>query len=297
LGSISNWPDYTVRPSDGRSAEFISSTTIEDTLPKLAFILSSGRTGTKFLAEFLNANFDSVLALHEPEPSYRLRLYAHAYWAGRVSPRRMENILRRHRQRILRDVSADLYVESNPFISGFVDVLDALGSAPIVFHIVRDPREFVRSAFNHGSASGRKWLVSRLLPYWFPDVRPMLGGEPLTPFTAFAGQWALVNRKLAEGGKRHANYHLLRFEDIFDERHSGLHQLCMILGLPFPGPEAEIRPNQRINPGRQKRLGNWREWPRGWCEQLDRICSPLMRDYGYGEELEWQAKIGGTAPK
>jgi hypothetical protein len=264
-------------------------------LPKLAFILSSGRTGTKFLAEFLNANFETVLALHEPKPSYRLRLYAHAYWAGRVSPRRMAGVLRRHRGQTLREVDADLYVESNPFISGFIDVLDALGPAPIVFHIVRDPREFLRSAFNHGSASGRKWLVSRLLPYWFPDVRPALGDEPFTPFSAFAGQWALVNQKLSEGGERCADYHLLRFEDIFDEAHSGLHRLCAVLGLPFPGPEAALRPDRRINPGRLKRLGSWREWPRERCEILHRICGPLMAEYGYGGEAEWQEKIGEAA--
>ncbi len=265
-------------------------------MEQLVFILSTGRTGTKFLAEFLNSNYEDVVALHEPKPSYLLRIYSHAYLDGKVSSERMARLLRRKRRRLLQAVAANrLYVESNPFLVGFIDVLDSLTPEPIIIHIVRDPREFVRSAINHGSATGKKKLASTLIPCWFPNVRGVLDcdrQEKISPIARFAGQWVLVNRKLAQSGKRYPGYHLLRYEDIFDEHYSGLRQLCRILGLEFPdASESRVAPSQRINRSRLQQIGRWQNWTRAQCAELHRICTPLMQQYGYGHEADWLARV------
>lgn len=262
-------------------------------MTQTAFILSTGRTGTKFLAEYFSTNFDNVLALHEPKPSYLLRIYSNAHLSGHVSQQAMITLLRLMRRKRLHELSSDLYIEANPFITGFLDVLPRVWPDPTIIHIVRDPRTYVRSANNHGSYSGTKWLVAQIIPYWFLNIRKLLGIDAkLSPVGIFAGSWVLVNRWLYRTGSTLSNYHLIRFEDIFDDSFSGLRRLCRILGLKYPETAVRVPPTRKINPGRLRRLGPWREWPDAQCHELHRICSPLMQEYGYGKEAEWLARVG-----
>ncbi len=63
-------------------------------MSKTALILSSGRTGTQFLAHYLDANYDSVVARHEPPPARLLRFASHREFqnhpAGRLKLERRE---------------------------------------------------------------------------------------------------------------------------------------------------------------------------------------------------------------
>jgi len=258
-------------------------------MPNTALVLSSGRTGTKFLAEFFSANHPDVLAVHEPAPSYHLRMLANARLAGAASRGLLIAALRASRGGLERRRAGRTYIESNPFLFGFVEVFGAVFESPFIFHIVRDPREFVRSAINHGSATGRKWLTSSLVPYWFPNVRRLLHiDEALTPVGIFAGQWRLVNEFLSERGRDLPGYHLFKFEDIFDSDHSGLRRMCEILGLEYPDEGASASTANKVNAGKLKLMGNWQSWTPEQCRELDRVCGDLMRAYGYGDEPEWE---------
>src|SRR5688572_22563783 len=146
-------------------------------MTRMIFVLSTGRTGTKFLAEYFNKNYPSITALHEPKPSYLLRLFSNAYVDGRVSADQMVSIYHRQRRHILPAIATDQYMEATGYLYGFVDVLDHITPDPIILHILRDPREFVRSAHNHGSHSGRKLLATKLVPYWYPAVQKILGNR------------------------------------------------------------------------------------------------------------------------
>jgi hypothetical protein len=48
-----------------------------------AFIVSTGRTGTQFLAHYFEQNFAHVTARHEPKPSYLLCMASNAYAADK----------------------------------------------------------------------------------------------------------------------------------------------------------------------------------------------------------------------
>ncbi len=263
-------------------------------MPKTAFILSSGRTGTKFLAEFFSANYPGVLALHEPPPSYHLRMLANAYLSGSAPRWLMIAALRASRASVMRRRAGRTYVESNPFLFGFADVLGEVFATPFIFHIVRDPREFVRSAINHGSASGRKWLTSSLIPFWFPDVRRLLHTrEKLSPVGIFAGQWRLVNEFLSKRGPSLPGYHCLKFEEVFDAQNSGLRRMCELLELPYPGDGARLSGSEKVNVGKLDLIGRWPTWTSDQCRELSRGGGALMRDYGYGGEPEWERIVSG----
>lgn len=261
-------------------------------MPKTALILSSGRTGTQFLAHFFDANFAGVVARHEPPPARWLRLASHAHLRGSLSRERLRKILAWKRRRFDDALDADLYIESNPFLAGFSDVLGDVWDEPTIIHVVRDPREHARSSLNHGTSSGWKGQANRWLPFWYPDVRNILALDHRpTWLERAAGVWTIFNTRLRDAGPRTADYHCLRYEEIFDHSHSGLRELCRILGLDFPGEDAAVSPGQRINRSRLEALPPWREWSGEQCRALDRICSPLMGEFGYGNEPEWRAQV------
>jgi hypothetical protein len=163
----------------------------------------------------------------------------------------------------------------------------------VILHVVRDPREHARSALNHGTGRGLKAVANRLLPFWFPDVRRILELDHRPSWIeAAAGMWAIANRCLSDAAHRYADYHLLRYESIFDADHTGLRELCGFLSLPFRASGAPVAPTERVNVGRHDALPPWREWSVADCRALHAICSPQMQRFGYGDEPEWLARVG-----
>jgi len=260
----------------------------------VALVLSSGRTGTQFLARYFDANYEGVVARHEPPPSRSLRLVGHAYLAGAVSRETLAGFVRRKRRRALSAMTGTLYLEANPYLACTIDVLAEAWPEAVVIHLVRDPREHVRSAINNGFASGLKGFANRRVPFWYPDVARLLALDPSASDVArAAGQWALVNRRLRDQGRVHPAYHVLRYEDLFDEERSGLRALCEILGLDYCGDGAAVAPSERFNESRHQRCPAWREWTPSECRELHAICAELMHEWRYGREPEWQSRVAG----
>ncbi len=257
-------------------------------MKRIALIVSSGRTGTQFLARYFDANYENVVARHEPRPAYRVRLAANAHAAGALSRERLVRLLERKRRRTIDPVETELYVESNPFLWGAIDVFDEVFGCPTVVHVVRDPREQVRSSLGHGTARGWKGIANRWLPYWYPKVpgRPDAGDW----LGRAAGLWTVVNGRLSRVGVYCADYRVVSYEALFDPSHRGLRTLCGWLGLEFRESGA-VRPGERIGRAERQALPGWREWSDTQCAALDRIAGPLMAEYGYGTEPEWIRRV------
>ena len=259
-------------------------------MPRTVWIVSSGRTGTQFLARYFDANFAGVVARHEPPPRMRTRIVSNAYAQGACSRDRVVSLLRKKRQSI-DTLASDLYIESNPFLWGAIRVLDEVFESPMVVHVVRDPREQVRSSLNHGTSSGLKSIANRWLPHWYPST-PEAAGDWIE---RASGMWTAVNEFLREAGAACSSYRLVRYEDLFDEHHSGLRELCGWIGLEFRGAGAPVAPTQRINTGARRVLGGWGEWSDAQCAAVHRITGPLMAAYGYGVEPAWRSRVEAGA--
>ncbi len=268
-----------------------------DTERAVALVLSAGRTGTKFLAEYFDGNYPHVIARHEPKPSRSLRLASHAHMLGALSRDHLVALLRRKRLRHVDPLEAALYLECNPFLAGYADVIGEVWADPTIIHIVRDPREHVRSSLNHGTASGWKGLGNRFIPFWYPAVGKILNLEGLGPVGKAAGVWAVMNRRLRDASERYPRYCLIHYEKIFDADYSGLREICELLGLSYREADAPVSPKRRINAGQLDVIAHWRDWPAADCRELERVCQPLMAEYGYGDEPEWRAKLAPASPQ
>jgi hypothetical protein len=211
--------------------------------------------------------------------------------AGALSRGHLVALLRRKRRRYVDPLRAALYVECNPFLAGYADVIREVWEDPMILHIVRDPREHVRSSLNHGTASGWKGLGNRFIPFWYPDVAKILDLEGLSSIGMAAGVWAVMNRQLRDSSQHYRRYRLLHYEDLFDANYSGLREICELLGLAYREADVAVSPTQRINAGRLDVVADWRDWLPADCRELERVCGPLMAEYGYGDEPEWRAKL------
>jgi hypothetical protein len=257
----------------------------------VALVLSAGRTGTKFLAGYLDGNYPHVIARHEPKPSRLLRLASHAHMVGALPRGGLVSLLRRKRRRYVDPLESELYVECNPFLAGFADVIGDVWPDPTIIHMVRDPREHVRSSLNHGTASGWKGFGNRYIPYWYPAVEKILKLEGLGVIGKTAGVWTVMNRQLRDARHRYSRYCLVHYEKVFDANHTGLREICEWLGLDYLEADAPVSPKRRVNAGRLDVVGHWRDWSPADCLELERVCQPMMAEYGYGDEPEWRAKL------
>lgn len=250
---------------------------------KPVFILSTGRTGTNYLAKFFDSA-PNTTGVHEPKPSRRLKMWSNARLAEHVSDKQMADVIIKFRQNKIRSINDGYYIESNPFLVGFAPVLDKVFPNSHTVQVVRDPREYVRSAINHGATKGLKKLLNKHLPYWHLKIDPSYKiHDPVDPVQRFSIYWLCINEFLINACENKENYHLVKFEDLFGADKRNLEGLAKDMGV-----EVQNIDTTPANKSRYKVAESWHEWSREDCVILHRICSPLMQKLGYGKEPEWR---------
>ncbi len=258
-----------------------------DTETQPIFILSSGRTATQFMAKYFGS-FDNVTALHEPKPSRILRMWSMAYFEGKVSDEVMAQVLYAKRKKMLLAVNTPIYLESNPYLGGFSKALRQVFDDPVIIHVVRDPRDFVRSSMNHGNSFGIKLLFNKYVPFWYANIEKVLGIKQKLPIhQKAAGYWKIVNRSIETLNKNYKNYYLFRFEDIFDDKQTGLNKIADIIGV-----KKAAKPNARnktapTNESRHNVVAGWQDWNKAERKTINRLCQPYMKKFHYGTEKDW----------
>lgn len=246
---------------------------------KFVFIVSSGRTGTKAIAQHLSRCYPEVWAEHEPAPSWRLRMGTTRALMGKASCEQLRSMLARLRRKLVGSVTQGVYVESNPYLSGFVQVIGEVFQEARVVHVVRDPRSYVRSGVNFGAFAGLKKLAAEWWPNWFPKGE---GWPQMDGIERLAWFWNLVNSHLNRGeGIYGERYLRVKFEELFCAE--GLERLTDWIGLPRSRGIIEEAKRERVNASHGG-LPAWEQWPAADQEKVLRHCGPLMRVYGYLKE-------------
>ncbi len=270
------------------------------------FVLSTGRTGTVFLAGLLD-QVSSVISAHEPKPSRVLNAWTTAYLEDKVSDKFMAAVLANKRRR-LAATNKDIYIEMNNFIAGFAEAASEVFENASVIHIVRDPRDFITSLTNRGDDEGIRKFFNKYVPHWAYVPRGVKKRN-LDAFSRAAYRWVAINQCLSDWGKRNPDrYHFFKFEDILD--HKDPHKIDPVLeaiGLTkkqikelnyTPEPHYQKvkfslidRPIDASNTSSRQAMAKWRDWRDNDKKRVAEICGPLMKQYGYGGEPEWLAAL------
>jgi hypothetical protein len=187
------------------------------------FIVSTGRTGTRFFESFFNDNFPDVLCLHQPSPDGfdvgigKIR--------GKLDTEEVERYLRSSRGRIFSMLSkrkAKLYVESNPYFSLVIPELRAAFPKSRFVWIVRDPKAYVVSAYNKSPVGDNKMFFyaendhrARLAATDFPDDPWSKAWLGFGRFEKICWYWNKCNEILARDLDDANDMLLIKFEHLF----------------------------------------------------------------------------------
>jgi hypothetical protein len=249
----------------------------------ILFVVSTGRTGTTFLAQF--ASDQGAQGCHEPGPWW-LRHLSNAHASGHADHDRTVRLLRARRAEIGTEAP---YLEASCLIYGLVGpLLDAFPTARIV-HVVRDPRTYVASGLSWGAYrfGGRQLNVvpyRRLAP---PQFRPTRVIERVRwvgqdQFSRLAWAWSAMNRAMRIQGEGHERFRTVRFEDLTGAE-SGpplLAELADDLGLGV-GPDGGLPPESVVNASGSAGLEAWRSWTPQRRQRLVEFTAVEAEHYGY----------------
>jgi len=188
-------------------------------------------------------------------------------------------MLVRLRRGLVGSVQQRIYVESNPYLSGFIEVLGEVFEGACVVHVVRDPRTYVRSGVNFGAFRGMKKLAAEWWPNWFPKAE---NWGKLDAIERLAWFWSLVNSYLNRGEEIYGERYLRTgFEELFASDVDGLERLTDWMGLARSSALREEAGKERINASRVQELPSWDNWPASDQQKVMKHCAGLMRMYGY----------------
>lgn len=142
------------------------------------FCLTSGRSGTAYLAHILQVAKDT-LVFHEPEPAFQ-----NVMRTAQTQPAVAATFVRDEKLPFIRSLTANIYVElSHLFAKGFVEHFVNEGLVPDVFILTRPWREVAASMYSLDTIPGRS---DRALRYYLspgdPTVRSPSNWEQLSDY-------------------------------------------------------------------------------------------------------------------
>lgn len=257
---------------------------------KYFFFLSMGRSGTQFLASLLS-KAPGTLVYHEPAEEDRV--YFGLRYAGTFD-KVMDAYLERRFQKLLKQTGKnyEVYGEVNSYLRYETEWLRKKFN-PVFFHLVRDGRDFVRSAYTRGvyTLDDRKWMI---VP---GDQDPMAEKwENTDRFQKLCWYWKHTNEYIASRVERTVLFEkLLTDYDYFKDNVLGP------LGLSIPHGTWSAAVKKPKNTSKRailrkkikrmilfqpkekriKPLPHWSQWDNKRKELFNEICFETMKKFGY----------------
>jgi hypothetical protein len=166
-----------------------------------------------------------------------------------------------------------------------------------IVHLVRDPRDYVRSHINWSRHRLKSFVANYLIPFWQPNgwlLNEMSVGRwlRLTQLERYSWIWDYKNRMIGQMENSETPYLRIKFEDFFGNGDPlpYINELLEFLDLNrVSGIEAFFQ--DPVNPTKGKSFPKWDVWSQEQCQQLNIFCGATMAKYGYGKEEEWREKF------
>ena len=168
-----------------------------------------------------------------------------------------------------------------------------------IIHIVRDPRDYIRSHINWSRSRVKSFIANYLTPFWQP-VGYLLSDMSwadwfnLNRKEKYAWIWLFKNRYIQQIEVSETPYLRVRFEDLFNSENPGS-VLSSILDF------IDVRVTEDLNQyfdntinASKVNIQSWPTWNRQTCRKIHSICGEMMGLYGYGSEPDWiqQCSLG-----
>lgn len=251
------------------------------------FILALGRSGTNFLARLLDHDTRGTVRHETYALDSRLMVLRRAGGYAKVLDHLLEE---RFKDRI--PAEGEFYGEVNSYLRYEADWLRARFD-PVLLHLVRDGRDFVRSAYIRGVYTPFE-IDGPIVPR---DDDPYAGRwAEMDRFQRLCWYWMHTNEQLACGVER-----FVRLEDLLGDYQVLRREVLDPTGLRIDEDvwRREVdRPKNtsriyrlrlaaaRLRRGRQglpnfEPIPHWSRWDDEMTRRFEEICGPTMRRFGY----------------
>ncbi|GBE06030.1 hypothetical protein BMS3Abin10_01672 [bacterium BMS3Abin10] len=238
------------------------------------FIVSTGRTGTRWLAGLLNLSKDALVE-HEPVP---IETWAHKEAARDLNTavqyvkefRRKEIYLRVSGRRLL----IKTYGEVNGILRRHIEPILKYIPGVVLLHLVRDGRDVIRSLISRGTYSGNHSVYYDFQPHIVDEYSDRW--NKLSEFEKTCWLWQWENKYMRQHIDQRA-----RFEDIISSYALFRKQILEPLGIELEKAVWQASVQRPKNVTKEYAIGSWDDWTVEQQKQFIRICSKEMQEYGY----------------
>jgi len=203
-----------------------------------AFVLSTGRAGTKTLAALLGL-VDNVFAYHEPQPKlFALSRLAYRYGQDEAASQVLwQAFLTARQQNLHYALSCGRgYVETSPQVTFLAPAILATVPGVRFIHLTRHPADVVFSGVQRGWYAGHPYDSMRITP--LPDSSHGRQWQTYSVVQKNLWLWAETNRWILEfSAHLPAEQRLhIRAEDMFAARTETIQRLFAFIGSRPPRP-------------------------------------------------------------
>jgi hypothetical protein len=248
-------------------------------MKRYAFFTGMGRSGTKFVTSLLS-HCTEANVVHENIGNREYWLLA--WYLGRDY---QVAFLEKEKLRIEKIYPKNLFVDVNGYLQHSVETVQELFKPVRVFHLVRDPRNVVRSLYTR-----RHDGDTHIVPKSDHEIRQWLEGDK---FYQVCWNWADTTRRLLT-----QDTYLVRFEDIQSDYETFSKQILTPLGLNLPAEKWDEVRNTKVNETKpawyrklyarykgkryiSDRLPPYQDWSPKQKEIFESVCGKIRNQCGY----------------
>ncbi len=249
------------------------------------FVLSTGRVGSQTLAALCGLAKD-YLVYHEPKPLlFGLSKAAYDKYSEGTSEIFLESFLTARKVLFKYCLKVGKrYMETGPHVTFLAPViLEALPQTRFI-HLVRDPRDVVRSGMRRRWYDGHRFDKTRIVPA--PSSEDGQQWASYSPFQKNLWLWNETNRWILDfcSGLSNEKVLILHAKDMFDAYEKELLKLFAFLGSAIP-PERKILRvlGQKLNAQKQGVFPNQADWSEEMNQRFIEMALETARALGYGQ--------------
>ena len=284
------------------------------------FLISPGRTGTRFLGQKLGNIIKNAYSVHEPDvltpkKGYKfleklntfgvyhlvlgkflgktgIRNLSQRYVAGKFSKKELERAIVKHRKKYYDQIKEDLIIESYSGWYGCIPAIQNLYKNYKIVIISREPKDWVISNMNWGTLFGKRDWVSklglgRLNPKMINDKEYINEWKNYSRFGKICWTYKTQYEIMLQNSKGDPNTKIIKFENLFDSdsKYETLNELMSFI-TSFPDIQFDYSIpsgilDKKVHKNVSYEFPEYENWDEQYKQTFDKICSQISVKLNY----------------
>lgn len=247
------------------------------------FLVSTGRTGTKYFSDFFSKYASGLVSYHTSKYTRFLNIVSNIYARNLISKSLMEKIWKGLKFKKIQNTNLR-YFESNPYYYNLIDIINSFFPKSKFVCIVRNPKTFILSHIRWETQRWQSTIANCLVPFWQPtSYRDQIMGlkrDYYQRVAFYARIWNRKNTAILRQALGKKNVTTIRFEDIFDQE-NGIYVLSKVsdwLNLNLVKPVTKDIITKKINTSKSY---TQKQWDKDCYQIVKKYCSSLAIKTGY----------------